>query len=311
MIYLTTVIATHERPELLLRTLASIKAAHKPPGYRGVVVVENGPRQMARDVVVRGSFGCHVRYFYLPEANKSKALNFALSKIEGGLVYFNDDDIRLDEGALTAVYEAALSLPGRFFLGGPVDMEYETVPPLWLKQCIAFSDGWGYPGSSITQVSEASFFGANWVVAAEDMIRIGGFSHRLGPLGFAKGEETEVQRLLIAAGVKAYYVPAAHIWHYVPRHMCTEQFLLYEGYRDAFSSSLFHRCSPKKDFESVLRDVFLMMKFLLFCGWYLTRRDRAKVFLNRYGIYRRWGDLRGRLLSYCGILRRPASAGVL
>ena len=55
-------IATSGRPELLRRTLESLKECEEPVGYRETVVVENGPRGGAEAVVRAARSWLNVRY---------------------------------------------------------------------------------------------------------------------------------------------------------------------------------------------------------------------------------------------------------
>ena len=296
-VFLTTVIATKGRPELLRRTLLSIKDACKPPGYRGVIVVENGPEQLVKAFVETEDWGCPVHYYYLREAHKSKALNVALEEVREGLVYFNDDDVRLEKNTLTAVHAVAQNLQGKFFLGGPVGVEYEKKPPAWLKQYCAYGDGWAYPSLSVAQVSEACFLGANWVAAAEDVRRVGGFPVRFGPTQPSKGEDTKVQRLLMAAGILGYYVPDARVWHYVSWRECTPQSVLHEGYRRSFSAAIFDDCSLAMRCAALLKNCCSLVRDSFLWVWFVMRGNASAAFFRRYTINCRFGDAIGRLQS--------------
>ena len=104
------VIATSGRPELLLRALLSIQSCRKPAGYKGVIVIENGPEKKVEKMVCEFKSNFPLRYIHIDQANKSLALNRALSEIKDGLVHFIDDDVRLEENTLIAFSEAASSL---------------------------------------------------------------------------------------------------------------------------------------------------------------------------------------------------------
>src|SRR6476469_204779 len=99
-------IAAAGKPDLLQRTLSFLAAATQPPSYRGTLVVENGKRCGIEDVV-RGFAREHrFHHMYVPEANKSHALNCALARLDDSLVFMTDDDVRLDSQVLVA-YSAA------------------------------------------------------------------------------------------------------------------------------------------------------------------------------------------------------------
>ncbi len=56
-----------------------------------------------------------LRYLYLAHGNKSAALNAAMETLGDCLIFFTDDDVRVDPGVLTAYAEAAAARgPGHF-----------------------------------------------------------------------------------------------------------------------------------------------------------------------------------------------------
>ena len=74
------VIATCQRPSLFARTLLSIEASHKPENFKGVIVVENGPKSGVQSIFQENAPTLESHYFYLSQANKSLALNQIIDK---------------------------------------------------------------------------------------------------------------------------------------------------------------------------------------------------------------------------------------
>jgi hypothetical protein len=235
---LWVLIAAAGKPELLARTLASLAAACKPASYRGTVVVENGP-QCGIEAVIR-SFPRehHFRHLYVREANKSHALNCGLARLDDGLVFMADDDVRLDPQILLAYDEAAKDQGRNDFYGGPVLIDAEHgLPPPWLRRFypLTIVEPWSLPHGCRTVVPGESFMGTNWSAMASDLIAAGGFDSRLGPGGTAgaAGQETEMQRRLMARNVQPVYVPAAIAWHYLHREYLEPDWVLRRTYRHA------------------------------------------------------------------------------
>src|SRR5690625_7932825 len=80
-------IPTHGRASLLERTLASLAECSIPEGYVETVVIENGPKSGAEDTVAAASSQwphLNLRYLHVSRANKSHALNVALSGMGAG-----------------------------------------------------------------------------------------------------------------------------------------------------------------------------------------------------------------------------------
>jgi GT2 family glycosyltransferase len=69
--------------------------------------------------------------------------------------------------------------------------------------------------------------GFNWAAFASDMKEAGGYDCDIGPgRVFSMGEETDLQRRMLAHGVKGRYLPDAVVWHYVPAERCSKEWTL-------------------------------------------------------------------------------------
>ena len=233
------VLATREREELLARTLASLAQCRRPEGFRGTLVVENGLRGGAERVVREAAATLEARYLFESVGNKSLALNAAMAQIDEGLVVFLDDDVRVVPDLLELYAAAARRAgPGQFF-GGPVAPDYEEAPPDWLIKFLpASARGWR-PDDPSQAITRPFFLGFNWAAFAGDLRRVGGFSEHLGPGSDAGvGDESDMQRRLVTAGLRAMCVPQALVYHWVPRDRCSPEWALQRAYRNGISSGL-------------------------------------------------------------------------
>jgi glycosyltransferase involved in cell wall biosynthesis len=235
---LWVLIAAAGKPDLLHRTLSSLAAAEKPPPYFGTLVVENGKR-CGIEQVVRGFPREHgFQHLYVPEPNKSHALNCGLTRLGDSLVFMTDDDVRLDTQVLVAYAEAANDCHGGQFYGGPVAIDAEHgLPPAWMRRYypLTIVEPWSLPYEATTVVANRTFMGTNWAAFAHDLRAIGGFDIRLGPGGTttAAGQETEAQRRILARGAEAVYIPDAIAWHYLHREFLDPEWVLQRIYRHA------------------------------------------------------------------------------
>jgi glycosyltransferase involved in cell wall biosynthesis len=221
-------IPTHERPELLERTLESLAQCTQPKEYDGAIVIENGSKAGAEAIVGTYQDALQARYMYVPRGNKSHALNEALTEIENGLTIFFDDDVRVHRGILQAYARAAADIKGKMFFGGPTRVDYEGEPPEWLAEYLPAS-ATGWPEED--RPDEKTFLGFNWAAFASDLKACGGFNPTVGPGTLSTGQETEMQRQLLDWGARPTYVPDALVWHYVPESRCTPSWVLDRGYR--------------------------------------------------------------------------------
>src|SRR5262245_33653298 len=135
---ITVLMAAAGQPLLVKRTLDSLAACEKPSSFRSALIVENGAKCGIEEVCRARPCDERVEYLYVPEANKSHALNVALTRLADGLIFFTDDDARFDPQLLMAYARGAWGIVGGEFYGGPLRIDYEgdTVPPGWLRACL-------------------------------------------------------------------------------------------------------------------------------------------------------------------------------
>lgn len=96
----TVIVATCNRPARLAHMLEHLQRANAAAGgAHGVIIVDNGSRAPARDVVhgFSESRAMDVRYLRTPPRNKCKALNAAIAAARTDWLAFTDDDTEPDE----------------------------------------------------------------------------------------------------------------------------------------------------------------------------------------------------------------------
>jgi GT2 family glycosyltransferase len=237
-------IATAGRPDLLSRTLESLSQSDRPANLAGVVVIENGTPSGAKAVCEKAYGDYQIDYRWTAVANKSRALNVAMEEIPGdALIIFGDDDIRYERRTLAA-YEAAGSLaPEGTFFGGPFGCDYESEPPPWLRRYLPLSAvGWN-PAESEVNPATTRFIGFNWAARCGDIKRLGGFDPNFGPGSPTKasGQESNMQRRMREAGMRARLVRDAVVHHFVPQSRCSPEWVLQRSWRNGVSRGLVYR----------------------------------------------------------------------
>ncbi|GAB5536486.1 MAG: hypothetical protein Rubg2KO_27350 [Rubricoccaceae bacterium] len=227
---LLVVVPTHGRPTLLRRTLESVAQCDVPASYIGCTVVENGTKAGAEDVVGALSKDhpeTSLRYLYHPQANKSEALNAALTHVaDGTLCVFLDDDVRFGASLLQCYHEAAARAGDTAYFGGPVSCDYEHEPPSWLIPSLPHSAR-GYSLDDRGTMAD-EYLGFNWAAFSHHIRSAGGFNPDVGPGSptGARGQETDMQKRLRSQGVAPVDVDCARVWHYVPRNRSTVTWFL-------------------------------------------------------------------------------------
>lgn len=294
---LTVIIPTSGRPDLVHKTLTSLSACRLPAIYRETIVVENGARQEADKIAGTFKENLNLRYIYLPEGNKSNALNTVLKMAENCLIFFADDDVRFDPAVLEAYAEAAVGKESGEFYGGPVEVDYVRKPEDWIVEFLPFSAvGWSL-GDEPQYVKKGNLFlGFNWAAYANDLIKLGGFSVNHGPGSKTKavGQETEMQSRLLENGMKGLYVPRAKVWHFVPPERCSARWAAMRAYRWGIQGGLKYTGTVMSLYESAFKNG---VKMLLNAGNRKSRKFFKPYFDFRYTI----GLMKGKRLNKKGI----------
>ena len=245
---LVVVMPTHRRPELLARTLRSLASCAKPQAFARTIVVENGGKHGAEEVVRHADSSLKTEYRFYGWNNKSAALNSVLETVKDCLLVFFDDDIRFATETLCAYARAAEGMDcGRFF-GGPTGVDYEEPPPEWLRARLpASARGFALDPPPDVVKWPQFFLGFNWAAFSQDLKRCGGFNAAYGPEGstVAGGQDSSIQETLCRLGTVGHYLPDAMVWHYVPKERCSPQWAHQRTYRGGISVGIHAAQSPE------------------------------------------------------------------
>jgi glycosyltransferase involved in cell wall biosynthesis len=220
---LTVVICTRDRPESLLRTLASL-AGQSDSGFE-VVIVDNSPDgAVARTLV--GFEGLTMRYCHEPAPGLSRARNRGLSEVCSELIAWIDDDEVADADWIAWI-KRGFAFPDRpdAVAGVMLPAELETDAQVNFERYGGFNKGRGIDSVPLLAGTPSVFdplyplpifgSGGNMAFRTETLHAIGGFDNRLGAGTLTRGgEDTRALSLLLENGSMILYWPPAITWHY-------------------------------------------------------------------------------------------------
>ena len=232
---LTVLISSHNRAELLERTLRYLNEARRPRDWSvDVLVAANACTDGTHaflDRYVRDAAGqpaqngtLRVRWVAEPKPGKSHALNCAIPLLTSERVAFVDDDHRVDITYLESVCKAATTYPGADILCGRILPDWSGSEPSWVHDQGPYRI---YPlpvprydlgDSPLPSPHETAMpGGGNLVLRTALFDRVGDFSTAYGPVGRGLGgaEDHEWVLRAIAAGARLQYVPDIVQYHYV------------------------------------------------------------------------------------------------
>lgn len=235
---LSVVIPTHDRPDLLGRTLASLEAA-KPCGlsWEVVVVLNSTPpglRRAYEEAMTRGP--AVVRCLEEATQGKCRALNAGIRAARGRMVAFLDDDVVVRPEYLLGI-EEALTDPGYRVFGGRVFPVWTVPPPPWATGEGPLTTSRGpivaHDYGEAPRPYRPGMYrpvGCNFVCERVLFERHGYFDVRLGPgsgKGHMGGEESQLLRRFQAGGERILYVPRVAVDHPVDPERVTKRYFRY------------------------------------------------------------------------------------
>lgn len=226
---LTVLICTHDRARLLERTLDSLDAAQRPPGWPVDVVVaanacsdDTHARLEAR--AHRASPALPLAWFAEPVPGKSHALNSAMPRLTGDIVAFVDDDHRVDEAYLRSICEAADAYPEAGLFCGRILPDWDGSEPAWVHDTGPYRiyplpvprfDQGAHPRELTAE--QAVPGGGNLFLRRPWLEKVGPFATDLGPTGHDLGGSEDLDWVLRALriGARLRYEPSVVQHHYV------------------------------------------------------------------------------------------------
>ena len=230
---LTVLICTHNRVDLLKRTLDSLNAAQRPSGWRvKVLVIANACTdsthallQAEHQVSLQNASRLPVDWLAEVRPGKSHALNTAIPHVTSSdVVTFVDDDHRVHIGYLTAICRAADVYPGATLFCGRILPDWDGGEPGWVHDegpymirplPIPRSDGG--PEPRVLTLDDPTPGGGNLFLRGSVFDRAGLFPTDRGPRGhdLGGGEDSVFIQSALERGEKLMYVPGVVQYHYV------------------------------------------------------------------------------------------------
>ena len=253
---LTILICTHNRADLLERTLVSINAAKRPAMPVQILVAANActddtvARMLVYQDLQADQGWLPLRLIAVPTPGKSHALNRAIPEIDTELTAFVDDDHRVDENYLVAIEQAAQIWPDAGLYCGRILPDWDGSEPAWVHDVGPYRiyplpvpryDQGGTP-KTITAEEGPIPGGGNLAVRRQVFALAGQFSTELGPHGhdLGGGEDSEYVLRAMTRGVRCQYVPDMVQHHYVDTERLRLGYLLRKSYQRTRSTSRIH-----------------------------------------------------------------------
>jgi glycosyltransferase involved in cell wall biosynthesis len=234
----TLALCTHNHAERLAKTLTGLKRLLPPSASWEILVINNASTDATASVLEQKDWrpqGIPVRIVVESKLGIANARNRAMLVAAGEYVLFIDDDETPDENWLVE-YERAIQADHPDALGGKIDILFEGAErPSWLQDELRGFIGalsYGTETRYLTEPSTPTFTG-NSGFRKTAVMQIGGFDSSLGRRGHVNsgGEDTDLYRRLIAAGMRVRWVEEAVIYHRIEAPKLHKSYFLDLHYR--------------------------------------------------------------------------------
>ncbi|MFE9650468.1 glycosyltransferase family 2 protein [Streptomyces sp. NPDC006365] len=220
--FVSVIVATHNRPELLRDCLNSLLRMNYPRFE--VIVVDNAPADDASERLIREEYGRRLRYIREPTAGLARAHNRGLAAAHGRIAAFTDDDTLVDPDWLSAVVESFAQDPAISCVTGLiVPAELETAAQAALERHGQFAKGYVRRTWSLHDPPEDPLFpftagrfgsGTNMAFLVEPLRGRLGFDPATGTGTPAYGGDDLLAFFrVLTAGHTIAYQPDAIVWH--------------------------------------------------------------------------------------------------
>lgn len=214
----TVAMCTHNHADRLVRTLSDLQHLRSPKAPWELLFIDNGSRDATAEMLALQTWPTewHVRVVHEAQLGLSNARNRAVKEAEGDYLIFIDDDETVDPDWLCA-FERLIQEHRPDAFGGRIRVLFEDERPSWLAdELLGFLGELNHGDTAHVLVADDTpFFGGSFGCHRSVFERIGAFDAELGRKGAANngGEEVDLYRRLIAAGMKVWWAPDAVVFH--------------------------------------------------------------------------------------------------
>lgn len=226
--HITVLICTHNRLDLLKKTVASLNSAIQPENnVVDLLIVANACTDTTLNWLeqyANDNQKLPFRFLSEPTPGKSHALNKALGHLDCDVVAFIDDDQRVDTHFFEKIVSTATNNPSQSIFCGRLLPDWDGSEPHWVHEQGEYKI---YPPpipvydqgllEILIEPNTDQPPGGNLFIRLNVLKQNGEFSTALGPQGhnFVGGEDSEFLQRARNLGEQILYTPEIVQYHYV------------------------------------------------------------------------------------------------
>jgi len=301
--FVSVIVSTHDRPEVLQPCLRSLLALQYP--HYEVIVVDNAPSTSEAMDYIQQTYGGvpQVRYIRENRPGLSLARNCGIEAAKGEILAFTDDDVVVDAyWLLELVRGFSVTDDVACVTGLVLPLELETPAQLWFEEYVGgWSNRWFTRRIFDTKKRHVHLLrpgerggGANMAFTAAFLRSINGFNPALGAGRKAGGEDLVTLFQAIARGHKLVNEPASLVYHLHRRDYANLQKQIYH-YGTGFIAYLIQSIldNPRILFDVITKLPFDFISTLN--SWLSKNRKKSVDYPKELNRLERKGRLHGPL----------------
>jgi glycosyltransferase involved in cell wall biosynthesis len=219
--FVSVIVPTHNRPDLVRRCIDSLLELHYP-NYE-IIVVDNAPKDNATAELVERFYSnkpVPVRYVLEKRPGVARARNRGMYAARGSVLAYIDDDVLIDRYLLAEQVRAFDVVENVACVTGQIlPMELETPPQFWVEEYGGYSKGFVRQIFDLKKFRPANLplypytagrfgAGANMAFRADYLRSVGGFDVLL-----EYGSDIESFFRVVSRGYRLVYEPTALVRH--------------------------------------------------------------------------------------------------
>jgi glucosyl-dolichyl phosphate glucuronosyltransferase len=276
--FISIVICTYNRCEILQGCLRSLVEQTAPPNTYEIIIVNNNSSDNTQQFAEQfGKDHQNARVVFEARQGLSHARNRGWHEAKSEWIAYVDDDCRVpSEWLYIASMVIETCSPAVF--GGPYYPFFDTLRPAWYKE-----EYGSHVQDTIARPLKTGEYldGGNIFFRRALLKNLGGFDTRLGMSGdhLGYGEETELQIRIRREMPQAiiYYEPTLRVYHKVPAYKMDLTWLLKHHVRSGMSSAWMYTNDKPLSLPKLMRSVLATLYFFIGdCMRFLMFRDRMR-----------------------------------
>jgi glycosyltransferase involved in cell wall biosynthesis len=271
--FVSIIIPTYNRANLLSLTLDSFLAQDYPQDRYEIIVADNNSTDNTREVAARyfDNLAVPVKYIFEERQGVHFARNSAAKQASGDILYFTDDDMVADRALLHELVKVFELFPNVGCATGLILPLFQKEPPTWVRRFL-----WnGYlsltekdrPEELIVSKNDL-VYSCHQAIRRDAFSKAGGFNPENTAGVWVGDGETGLNLKIKSLGYKFAYTSKSIIYHIIPNSRTTLKYLITrignQGFCDSYTDYRKHRNRSKIIPSMLKRNTIGLLKTLSF-----------------------------------------------